>query len=404
MGTRNVYEKVAAGGMDVHHKFSQVTMRNEQGKVVRRERLDHPDRKAMRERLSQWPKDVPFVMEASFGWGWVADLMKELGLNPVLSNCLKVEQMRKARGDVKNNKKDADLLSLLPSELTEWWKVWMAPPEVRDMREWMRYRSGLVHISTQTQNRIHAIFHRHGVFHEFSDLFGTKGRAFLTGLCEDGRTPDVQLPAGALASLRGEVRLLDHVRKQLAEVAKNLRGQLHSDDLAKRLDGIPGIGLILSHTLIAEIGKIERFVNHRHLASYCLLAPRDNDTGENDPGRPPKGRRIGKCGNRTLKWALLEAAHGAVRSGGKWRKIFDRYTQGGKKDRNRGYIKVARELVKVVDVVWRKGVAYTATPPTRPKASKRSRAKEFFGSTRSGTGQPSPAMTAAQLQGLQVSV
>jgi len=55
MTSQNVYEMVSAGGMDVHYKFSQVTMRDEQARVVRRERLD------------QWPKGVPFVMEASSG-------------------------------------------------------------------------------------------------------------------------------------------------------------------------------------------------------------------------------------------------------------------------------------------------------------------------------------------------
>jgi len=55
MRTRNVYDTVSAGGMDVHYQFSQVTMRDEQGRVVRRERLDHPDRKQMRDRLAHWP-------------------------------------------------------------------------------------------------------------------------------------------------------------------------------------------------------------------------------------------------------------------------------------------------------------------------------------------------------------
>jgi hypothetical protein len=36
--------------------------------------------------------------------------------------------------------------------------------------------------------------------------------------------------------------------------------------------------------------------------------------------------------------------------------MFDRVTAGGKRDRNRGYIKVARQLVKVVYAVWSKGV------------------------------------------------
>lgn len=393
------YGSVAAGGLDVHYKFSQVTMRDVQGKVVCRERLDHADRQRLRERLSAWPQGVPLAMEASFGWAWLADLMQELGLQPVLSNCYKVEQRRKAEGWVKTNKKDADLLSLLPLEKREWWKVWLSPPEVRDRREWMRYRADLVTISTQTQNRIHALFHRHGIFHPFTDLFGGKGRAFLAQLCQGGQTPDVKLLPGAWAALQGQVQVLDHVRGQLAEVAKRLRKELARTPLARRLDGIPGIGLILSHTLLAEIGQIERFRNHRALACYALLGPRSADTGE-DEGTAPLGRHLGTRGNKTLKWAMIEAAHGAVRSGGRWRAMFDRYTDGGQKNRNRGYIKVARELVKVVYVLWRRGVEYSESPPARPgspgcQSAPRPSAKEFLGSTRSDTGQLCVAMVPA---------
>lgn len=61
--------KVTQIGMDVHKKFSKVTARDDQGKVVWRQRLDHRDRQALREQLEQWPKGVPVIMEASFGWG-----------------------------------------------------------------------------------------------------------------------------------------------------------------------------------------------------------------------------------------------------------------------------------------------------------------------------------------------
>ena len=100
----------------------------------------------------------------------------------------------------------------------------------------------------------------------------------------------------------------------------------------------------------------------------------------NHPGRSPLGRHLGARGNRTLKWAFIEAAHGAVRSGARWRAMFDRVTCGGTKDRNRGYIKVARELVKVVYVVWAKGVDYQPLPPARPGRAKKQ-------TSRSGTGQ-----------------
>jgi transposase len=220
-----------------------------------------------------------------------------------------------------------------------------------------------VALQTVTKNRIHALFHRHGIFHEFSDLFGGPGRLFLTGLCCNG-SPD--LSAEALKVLGGQIRLLDHLRGQLTDVAKSLRGQLDKTPLIQRLKTIPGFGLVLSNVLAAEIGQIDRFAHHRALASYCLLAPRSDDTGEPDRDQAPKGRHLGVRGNRTLKWTFIEAAHGAVRSGGKWRAMFDRVTHNGTKDRNRGYIKVARELVTVVYAVWKKQVAYTQTPPARP--------------------------------------
>lgn len=376
---KNAYARVACGGMDVHYKFSQVSMRDAKGQLVRQERLDHRDRQRLRQVLARWPKQAPFVMEASFGWGWLADEMQAAGLQVALSNCYKLEQMRKARGWSKTNRKDAELLSLLPFEASAWWQVWLAPPGVRDHREWMRHRSDLVRVQTQTKNRIHAIFHRHGIFHDFSDLFGGQGRRFLQELCRDGGG---RLGGGALAGLRAYVRLLDHVRAQLAQLAKRLRRELQRTPLAQRLDSIPGFALILSHTLMAEIGQIQRFRNHRALACYSLVAPGAQDTGEPKPGRVSLGRHLGTRGNRTLKWAFIEAAHGAVRKGGRWRAMFDRVTDGGKKNRNRGYIKVARELVKVVYAVWKNGTMYTETPAPRPGSRKRRRGP------RSGTGQP----------------
>ena len=399
--------KVAAMGLDVHYKFSTVTMRDEQGRVVARERLEHTDRAALRRRLAEWPKGVPAVVEASFGWGWLSDELAAAGLDVQLSNCYKVEQMRKARGDCKTNKKDADLLSLLPWEAQPWWRIWLVPPEVRERREWMRHRADLVGVQTQTKSRICAVFHRHGIFHDFADLFGGQGRALLAELCRDGRHAGGVLPPGALAALRGQVRLLDQVRAQLAEIGRKLRHDLTHDDLTRRLAGIPGFGRILAHVLKAEIGRIERFDGKAaRLASYCLLGPRAEDTGQDDPSKSPLGRHLGHRGNRTLKWAFIEAAHGAVRHGGRWRAMFDRVTKGGTMDRNRGYIRVARELVNVVTAMWKNGTTYQETPPARgggrcgsrngpAAASPRARMNEFLSCPRSGTGQPYPSMVPA---------
>jgi len=250
-----------------------------------------------------------------------------------------------------------------------------------------------VAVQTQTKNRLSGLLHRHGVLHEFSDLFGVGGRKFLAKLAQEGRWDQGTLMPGALAGLRGLLELLDHVRGQLAQIARRLRGELELSPLVRRLDGVPGFGLILAHTLLAEIGLIERFRNHRFLASYSLLVPIAEETGEAVEGTAPLGRRVGTRGNRTLKWAFIEAAHGAVRHGGKWRALWDHATKNGKKDRNRGYIKVARALATVVWVIGSQGVRYQERPPARPGSGKAGRRRRE--ASRPGTGQPLHPMAQA---------
>jgi len=392
-------DNVASAGVDVHYKFSTVAFVNDRGRTVARWRLDHRDREALAEALACWPK-VPTVMEASFGWGWLSDMMiDEHGIDVHLSNCHKVEQMRQARGWVKTNDKDADLQGLLPAEATNWWEVWRAPKSVRDLREWMRHRSDLVKLQTTTKNRIHAIFHRHGVFHDFSDLFGGGGRRFLADLSAGRDKQSGYLSGGATEALQGELRVLDALREELARIAKVLRKKLERTDLARWLISVPGFGLILAHVVMAEVGDLGRFRSSRALASYSLLAPRSFDTGEPTPGRAPVGRHLGQRGNRVLQWAFIEAAHGAVRHGGVWREIFDRVTDGGKRDRGQGYIAVARKLVDVVYAVWRDGRKYQERPAAGSSAhgadgSSKSKSSSKR-SARPGTGRPCRPMVVA---------
>lgn len=354
--------------MDVHRKSSTVSLGDETGRQLRRERLDHRDREAFRARLARWPAGMPVIVEASYGWPWITDELKAAGHRPRLANCLKVERVRRVRMPCKTNEKDAEFLLSLHAEPTSWWQVWLPPREVRDHREWLRSRMALVRMQTTLKNRIHALLDRHGVFPEFSDLFGARGRLFLQVLCG---MDDWTWSAGAREALCREYSLLMQIRLELAVLARDLRAMLGWDPETRLLTSMPGIGLILAHTLKSEVGRLDRFASHRKLAAYSLLAPRAVDTGEPEPSRSPMGRHVGHQGNRTLKWAWIEAAHGAVRHGGQWRELYDRHTEGGRKDRQKGYIKVARRLVQVTYAVWRKGEPYQETPPPRPGAGRK---------------------------------
>jgi hypothetical protein len=80
----------------------------------------------------------------------------------------------------------------------------------------------------------------------------------------------------------------------------------------------------------------------------------------------PVNRHVGKQGRLTLKWAWIAAARNAVRRQGPLKDLFDRYTDSGKHDRNRGYIAVAHRMCLIGYVLWKKDMDYQPTPPPRP--------------------------------------
>ena len=423
MGKSDQTSRVTHVGLDCHRKFSTLSGRDAAGKVIVRQKLDHADRAAMGRDLSLFARGTPVVLEGSFGWGWVCEELSAAGLEPHLASGSKMGGWRKARGIAKNNKLDANLLSEVWEEKQRWWEVWLPPIEVRDQRELLRYRMSLVAIQTGLKNRVHALLHRHGVLHGHSDLFGAAGRQFLAELAAE---QDATLRGSARQVLGGYLKLLEQLRASIARVTRQFRKEVKGRPEARRLMTLPGVSWVLAYTILAEVGRIDRFRNKRALARYSCLAPLADDSGEDD-GSAPIGRHVGHAGRRTLKWAWIEAAHGAVRHGGKFKAIFDRRTDRGKRDRNRGYIAVADDLCKLAYVLWTKEVDYTDDPPPRPgsqpgpatgkttttsapkhqagpaagKTINISSPKDLAGETdsRSGTGQPDCTMARGRPQG-----
>jgi Transposase IS116/IS110/IS902 family len=192
------------------------------------------------------------------------------------------------------------------------------------------------------------------VLHEFSDLFGKKGMVFLKGPCQvkakqeldNPQAIEVGLPASGRGTLEGYLKTLAQVRKQVAAVTRQIRAMVSRSEEGERWRSLPGVSWVLAYTILAEVGPSCRFATGRKLAAYSLLAPRADDSGDED-GEVPTGRRVGHAGRLTLKWAFIEAAHGAVRKSEHFKAIFDRRTDGGKRDRGRGFIAVGHELCRV---------------------------------------------------------
>lgn len=350
-------------GLDTHRKFSTIVARDSTGHIVEHGRLEHHDRAKLRAQLQRYAKGSVVVIEASFGWSWLSDEVARAGLVPRLANAKKVDAWRKGRGMAKTNRKDAELLSELPLEREPWWEVWLPPAELRDEREWIRLRYQQVRVQTSLKNQIHSVLHRHGILHEYSDLFGVAGRRFLSLLVTSASDED--LPPMARQTLKERLILLDQVQRCLARATRAVRRQWQADPVVRLLRTLPGVGWILAMTIRAEIGEIKRFASSRHLSSYASLAPRASDTGE-ETDDIPQNRHVGHLGRLTLKWAFIEAAHGAVRKDERLRDLFNRRTDNGRRDRSKGYVAVAHHLCKITYAMWRHQKDYDPEGPRAP--------------------------------------
>jgi transposase len=345
-------------GWDLHRKFSRVSLVEQPDpcdpdvfRVVERARLEHDHREAMRQWLKKLPPGTPVAMEGSFGWQWVADLLVEMGLEPHLGHPPALKVL--ARGEAKSDRADADRLGRFWLRGT-FPRAYLSTPEVRQIRERVRYRMVLAEGRTRIKNRIQAILHRQGILHDFSDLFGKRGRTFLQGLA---------LPEGTRYVLTHWLTQLDQVLELLEDVEQWMKQNLRQDDVVERLQTIPGIALILSHVIRAEVGEITRFTNRRKFTRYVGLAPLANDSADRHGPR-----HISPFCSHVLRWAFIEAAAACVHSKecpAKWRLLHSRLSRqsGAQKAR----VAVARELAELVYTLWRKGETYREICSSQPQ-------------------------------------
>jgi transposase len=190
--------------------------------------------------------------------------------------------------------------------------VWMPDDRTRVTRPRLARRSQLVAARTRVKNEVRAVLVRRLKGRPpASDLFGVKGRRWLSGLelrVEESETVDAGLRH--IAFLDGEIAQVERV------IA---RDALNSPDV-RRLMTVPGVNVIVAATFLAAVGDIHRFGTSRKLVGYLGLDPKVRQSG---PGPATHGR-ISKQGSAPGRHALVEASWSAVRAPGPLRAFYQR--------------------------------------------------------------------------------
>jgi transposase len=324
-------------GMDLHRRRSVLVRMSEDGHKLATARITNSPARLEAEiaRAGLQPK---VVLEACYGWYWAADALAAAGAEVHLAHPLGVKAFSHRR--VKNDELDArDLADLLRmGRLAE---AWIAPPEIRELREITRYRGKLVHIRTSCKDQVHGVLAKLGIEVTCSDIFGAWGTQWLDEL------PLPQPYSWKVASLRQLIGWLTSEITVLEQVTAEL---LAGHDAYRAVQELPGIGPVLGAVIVAEIGDITRFRHPARLCSWAGLTPRhyESDT------TVIRGR-ITKQGSRPLRWALIEAVQ-RTPAGTPIRQARDAIiARRGPQARNIAKVAAARKLLTYVFYAMRDG-------------------------------------------------
>jgi transposase len=201
--------------------------------------------------------------------------------------------------------------------------------DIRDLRQFTRYRKALIRDITSQKNRIEKLLQASGfsLSSFLSDIFGSSGVAIMELLVQVGfiTKPSLELclkgrarqkAAEILSSLNGtlsapqrkllkmELAHLQDLQDNLAEVEAEIRNDFTQfEGPLQWLDSLPGIDSTAAYAILAEIGsKLETFPTAEHLCAWAGLAP-----GNHQSAGKKKKQRI-THGNNYLKTILCEVA------------------------------------------------------------------------------------------------
>jgi transposase len=275
-------------GMDLHRRRSVLVRMTGDGRRLGMARITNSPAE-LGKAIAAAGEAPRVVLEATYGWYWAADVLEAAGAEVHLAHPLGVKAFSYRR--VKNDERDAaDLADLLRmGRLPE---AWIAPREIRELRELTRYRHKLVGLRTSCKEQVHAVLAKLGIPVTCSDIFGG-GELWLGALALPqpyaGKVASLRMLAGELT---GEITLLDTVIASLLE----------RHDGYHAIQALPGIGPVLGAVIVAEIGDVRRFATAGRLCSWAGLTPRHRESDL----KVARGH-ITKQGSPILRWAMVEA-------------------------------------------------------------------------------------------------
>lgn len=279
-------------GVDLHARNSYFALVDAAGGRVLTKRVSN-DSELIFRLLHPYKEELTgVVVESTFNWYWLVDGLMDAGFKVHLANPSAIQKYKvlKHSDDESEAFWLADMLRLgiLP-------EGYIYPREDRLVRDLLRKRMHLVKLRTSLINSLQNILARNGPV--------SLGASKIKQLTEDHVSGLLDWNEDLALSGRVSKETIDYLTGQIRSIERVVEKKVQLKPEYDFLRTIPGVGTILSLTIMLETGPIDRFAKVGNYASYCRKVP----VCWTSDGKK-KGDANKKNGNKYLAWAFSEAA------------------------------------------------------------------------------------------------
>jgi transposase len=330
-------------GIDLHKDTMTVAVLDPRSGQVSFTRLACKCRQQIVDYFTSLPRPHVVAIESVGFYRWLWELLEGVVCEPVLADATQCRALAGRR--IKTDREDAlNVAELLAAGRLP--RAWAPPTPIATLRDVTRHRH---HLSRQHARVLHRV------------------KAIMLQLNRPGparmKAPDLlrylkaqrgNIPAHFVEQMVMAVDELVLLERQLDRIDLRLQKRLEEPafhDLAGRLMSFPGIGVVLSAVVIAEVGDFGRFEDRDALVRFAGLDPRIYNSADS-----VRSGRISKQGSRELRWALVQAAWTAVRCDASVKNLWIRIRK--RSDGKRAIIAIARRLLLWMRAAVRDGKVY----------------------------------------------
>jgi transposase len=276
------------------------------------------------------------VLESGPSAGWVCDIAAALEVPTQVANT-NDERWHWKRCKKKTDRKDALKLAQLV-EMGSLPTVHVPVPKMRQWRELIAYRHGLVDRRTAIKNSIRSIFERRGeVLSSGHKAWTAEGIKLLTGCAiplSECRPLDLWR-----GELHEELQQLELLERNIATVEKKLEELAAADKRVKQLKTAPCVGPRLAELVVAMIDDPSRFKTAKQVGAYAGLTPRQWQSGQS-----VREGHISRMGNPLLREILVEVSWLGIRTNDWMKRTYESVQRGSDKRKKIAIVAVARRL------------------------------------------------------------